>query len=167
MDSMHHFFHPVQSELWIFMIQTGFHRRQSETTHRGLSCSFSPFVSITVHAIPRWLGIGTVALPSQPGQVQQTTHWLLCPQEQCLPFQLAFCLEAKRKCISRDLWSKQKKAARILQPPAGIFPWGRRETSVQSQGWSSGGSEGGGRLRLGGLSAVPGTAASPTLTQTL
>lgn len=116
MDSMHHFSHPAQSELWIFMIQTGFHRRQSETTHRGLSCSFSPFVSITVHAIPRWLGIGTIALPSQPGQVQQTTHWLLCPQEQCLPFQLAFCSEAKQKCISRDLWSKQKNQPESCNP---------------------------------------------------
>lgn len=83
------------------------------------------------------------------------------------PISACFLLRSQMKVHQQRPLEQAKKAARILQPPAGIFPWGRRETSVQSQGWSAGGSEGGGRLRLGGLSAVPDTAASPTLTQTL
>ena len=58
------------------------------------------------------------------------------------------------------------KITKVLQIPAGIFPWGRRETTGKSQGWSSGGSRGDERLRLGELQAAPNTAASPVLTRT-
>lgn len=47
-DRRHHFSHPDQSELWIFMIYSGFHRCQSKTTHGDHSCILSPFVSIPV-----------------------------------------------------------------------------------------------------------------------
>lgn len=131
--------------------------------------SFCFYLCVLCVQLPIWLGIGTIALPSCPSQdrdsrpppgssAHRDKHWF--------PLQLAFCLEAKWKCISRDLWSKQTKQP-VLQIPVGIFPHGRRETSVKSQGWISEGSEGEGRLRLAGLEAVPDTAASPKLTQTL
>lgn len=92
--------------------------------------SFCFYLCVLCVQLPIWLGIGTIALPSCPSQdrdsrpppgssAHRDKHWF--------PLQLAFCLEAKWKCISRDLWSKQTKQP-VLQIPVGIFPHGKRET---------------------------------------
>lgn len=167
---MCHFSHPAQSELWIFVYSQDFiDIRAKQLTEAFHAAPLPLFLSLrAVCAIPTQLGFGTIALPSQPGQGQQTTPWLLCPWEQTLvPVSACILLRSQVKMHQQRPLEQANKTARVLQLPAGIFPCGRRGPSVKSQGWSSAGSEGEGRLRLGVLKAVLDTAASPTLTQTL
>lgn len=116
---------------------------------------------------PTLLGIGTVALPSQPRQCQQNSHWLLCPQGQALvPISVCTLLRGQMKMHQQRHLEQANKTTRVPQTPVGIFPWGRRETTGKTQGWRSEAPRGEDRLKLGELQAVPSMVPSPTLTET-
>lgn len=63
-----------------------------------------------------WVLAASLYLPSQNRDTRPPTGSCSFRDEHWLPFQLAFCLEARWKCISRDLWSKQKKQPESRNP---------------------------------------------------
>lgn len=72
------------------------------------------FLSCALCAILAWLGIGSIALPSQPGQGQQTAPCHLCPQGQSLvPISTCILLRRQKKMDQQRPLEQGNKTARV------------------------------------------------------